>query len=91
MLTTQTAITLLQRGEERKDLAKYARIKMKCIGALKKTVPRLPINAIHNGDAGMWIGCCGTCGGSVNTDYQFCPTCGQRQDWRLGEWKQHMN
>lgn len=83
MLTTPKAIEILQRGEERKDLAQYARIKMKCIGALKKTVPRLPLNVVSHGEAGFKVGLCGTCGENVNTDFEYCCKCGQRQDWRL--------
>lgn len=82
MLTTPKAIELLQRGEERKDLAQYARIKMKCIGALKKTVPRQPLKVENHGDAGFMVGVCGTCGENVNTDFSYCCKCGQRQDWR---------
>lgn len=83
MLTTPKAIELLQRGEERKDLAQYARIKMKCIGALKKTVPRQPLNIVSHGEAGFMVGLCGTCGENVNTDMAYCCKCGQRTDWRL--------
>lgn len=83
MLTTSKAIELLQRNEERKDLAQYARIKMKCIAALKKTVPRQPLNIVSHGEAGFLTGLCGTCGENVNTDDEYCRKCGHRQDWRL--------
>lgn len=83
MLTTPKAIELLQRGEECKDLAQYARIKMKCIGALKKTVPRQPLNIVSHGEGGFMVGLCGTCGENVNTDMAYCCKCGQRTDWRL--------
>ena len=83
MLTTPKAIELLQRGEERKDLTQYARIKMKSIAALRKTVPRQPLDIENHGEAGFMTGHCGTCGENVNTDFEYCPKCGQRQDWRL--------
>lgn len=83
MLTTPKAIELLQRNEERKDLTQYARIKMKSIAALKKTVPRKPLDIDNHGEAGFMVAKCGTCGENVNTDFEYCCKCGQRLDWRL--------
>lgn len=53
---------------------------VKALLALEKQIPKKPKNQF---EIDLGLGNCGTCqcGSEVNYQFEFCPMCGQAQDW----------